>query len=365
MKLCPHCGLEKEEGCFGKDSQRKDGLKVYCKDCRKARYRANKAPALKRAKRYYAENTDHAKSKASERYNKLRDEINHSKREITKEKQLAAAASPFKTCEKCKEEKLKSEFYTSKFNGGTRKWCKTCVDVSIESTKEVNRLYQREKYKNKPEVFKEYRERIPKEKVREWARNSYQRNKEAKAKKRAERREETNARTRELKRQPSKSRHYYRILKNIDNAKMVDGFLTVTCKLCGKRFAPTKGLLGLRIAAIRGVRQGEHNLYCSDQCKDACPLYRFNYKQDVDPRSKLYVPKDEAEEARRCQTDHLKQLQIDECGHNYCDKCGQSADIVHLHHTQEIHSNGLDAITSAGHMLLCPDCHIELHQECA
>ena len=34
-KVCPSCGVEKDESQFGKHKNRKDGLQVYCKDCMK------------------------------------------------------------------------------------------------------------------------------------------------------------------------------------------------------------------------------------------------------------------------------------------------------------------------------------------
>jgi hypothetical protein len=35
MKKCSKCHIEKDISCFGKDSKIKNGLKLYCKDCRK------------------------------------------------------------------------------------------------------------------------------------------------------------------------------------------------------------------------------------------------------------------------------------------------------------------------------------------
>ena len=35
MKLCPKCQKTLDLSCFGKDTPRKDGLQVYCKECRK------------------------------------------------------------------------------------------------------------------------------------------------------------------------------------------------------------------------------------------------------------------------------------------------------------------------------------------
>lgn len=139
--------------------------------------------------------------------------------------------------------------------------------------------------------------------------------------------------------------------------------LTVVCKLCGKRFTPTRSAVKNRIGAFNGEMQGELNFYCSDICRQACPVYRFNPHQSVDPRSKNYIPPTEAQYARSCQTDHLKQLQCDKTGHTHCERCGDIID-VELHHTQEVTKHGDDAINSAGHLLLCAGCHTLIHNNC-
>ena len=91
--------------------------------------------------------------------------------------------------------------------------------------------------------------------------------------------------------------------------------------------------------------------------------YNFNIRS-VDPRVKSRDLKYETQKVRRCQTDHLKQLQIDEVGYNYCEKCGGRDEVIELHHTLEIAKFGLEAINSAGHILLCGNCHKEVTIAC-
>jgi 5-methylcytosine-specific restriction endonuclease McrA len=136
------------------------------------------------------------------------------------------------------------------------------------------------------------------------------------------------------------------------------GYVTVSCKHCRNRFTPTYTAVVSRVKSIEGKAQcrGDNNFYCSDECKNSCPIFGFKTAKQIDPRSKLYVPKTEAEFARKCQTNHLKQLQCDEYGHNFCERCGDIID-VELHHTLEVSKNGEKAISSAGHILLCWRCH--------
>ncbi len=135
--------------------------------------------------------------------------------------------------------------------------------------------------------------------------------------------------------------------------------LQVKCKKCKKWVTPDRQQLKRRIGSTEGRVPGDHNFYCSDTCKNSCTLYRFKPHQQTDPRSKLYVPKTDQQQARLCQTNNLKELQCDEQGYNYCERCGDIID-VELHHTLEIAKHGNDAINSAGHILLCPGCHVAM-----
>ncbi len=139
--------------------------------------------------------------------------------------------------------------------------------------------------------------------------------------------------------------------------------LGVECHYCSCIFVPRYTQVNNRLRAINTALIGESNFYCSDRCKQLCTSYGFNSTY-IDPESKLYKPKSEKQQARRCQTDHLKQLQIDEVGYNYCEKCGEEVNTVELHHTLEVAKFGLESINSAGHLLVCGKCHKEFTKEC-
>lgn len=139
--------------------------------------------------------------------------------------------------------------------------------------------------------------------------------------------------------------------------------LEAECYYCRKFFTPTFDEVRHKIYSSEGKGMVWKSLFCSDECKQKCPTYRFNTLRQIDPRSKLYVPKTEAQEARACQTDHLKQIQIDQFGENFCEKCNKKGS-VDLHHTLEIAKHGKDAINSASHILLCKECHVNIHRSC-
>lgn len=58
-KHCGKCGQEKDVSCFSKDKTKKCGLTSHCKDCRKARYYANRDKELARGKEYQRKNRDY------------------------------------------------------------------------------------------------------------------------------------------------------------------------------------------------------------------------------------------------------------------------------------------------------------------
>lgn len=138
--------------------------------------------------------------------------------------------------------------------------------------------------------------------------------------------------------------------------------LSVRCYKCGKWHVPSKVSVRAKLSTIsRNISEGR-NFYCSDGCKSSCVIYNFKLRS-IDPRSILAIEKTITEKARSCQTATLKQLQCDDVGHNYCERCGDIID-VDLHHTHEVSKFGIDAISSAGHMLLCAGCHMDIHRGC-
>lgn len=154
------------------------------------------------------------------------------------------------------------------------------------------------------------------------------------------------------------STHYYQIPIS-DNPCVINGNINVSCKMCGKVFPPTRMQVYQRIRAINGKTNGECNFYCSDLCKNTCILYHHK-STSIDPR--IAPQKSEKQKARSCQSKALKQLQCDEMGYTYCEKCGEL--MPDLHHTLEIAKYGERAINSSTHILLCYKCHLEMHNHC-
>ncbi len=174
--------------------------------------------------------------------------------------------------------------------------------------------------------------------------------------------ESDNNRTRNYHKAKCVSKYFLSELKNyysLYEARLNSGFVEIKCYYCKNNYVPTNG----EIMNLIHSNSGYKNIYCSSKCKELCVEYNF-HSGSVDPRSIKYIAKSTKDKARNCQTDHLKQLQIDEFGYNYCEKCGEEVDIIELHHTLEVSKFGLNSVNSAGHLLVCNKCHKEFTKQC-
>ena len=80
-KLCTSCDTDKDFSSFTKDSQRKFGLSLYCRECQKARrnkeysaayYQANKEASRERLRNWQRNNRDKTRAWCREYYEKNR-----------------------------------------------------------------------------------------------------------------------------------------------------------------------------------------------------------------------------------------------------------------------------------------------------
>lgn len=138
--------------------------------------------------------------------------------------------------------------------------------------------------------------------------------------------------------------------------------IEVRCKKCRKWFRPTKSQINSRIAAIEKSIYSlgtENHLYCSLDCKNNCDVY---YSHNT-PKSLRNVKKQS-----RCNQSinkkALLQLQIDECGYNYCEKCGRTfegKDLI-IHHNIMVSKNHKMSDDMSHQILVCKEHH--KHESC-
>ncbi len=264
-----------------------------------------------------------------------------------------------KKCSKCFKVKVLGEFHKRTANSdGYESACKSCLQQRSKAYYQRTKQQKHEYYlKNKDThavYYKQYRE-THKSELRERHKQYYATNKESLQK--AGKYNYT---------QPAKFAIYGQ-LTCYSSRETHDGLLEVPCNYCAVWFSPTNGQVSAHCQSAKGHGPigSQRHMYCSDKCKQDC--ITFNHRSDsIDPRSTQYVPKTEQEKARKCSVSSKKallELQCDEVGYHYCEKCQDIID-VELHHTWLIEQYGMEAVNSAGHILLCVGCHITLHAEC-
>jgi 5-methylcytosine-specific restriction endonuclease McrA len=102
-----------------------------------------------------------------------------------------------------------------------------------------------------------------------------------------------------------------------------ENILTVICSFseCKKRFIPRLQDVQERIRALYGKNYGEQRLYCSEECKNKCPIFNKHSLQDNHPKKTevLYSEND-------YQTFRKFVLERD---NHICQFCGKKATDVH------------------------------------
>lgn len=130
--------------------------------------------------------------------------------------------------------------------------------------------------------------------------------------------------------------------------------LEVKCRYCGKWYIPQTSEIISRVTAInKGF--GECNLYCSNKCKQECPIYR---KQLYPKGFKIITSREVQPELRQLR------FKLDDYT---CQKCGKHQDDLdcglHCHHIEGIRWEPLESADIDKVITLCKDCHIKVHQQ--
>lgn len=127
----------------------------------------------------------------------------------------------------------------------------------------------------------------------------------------------------------------------------------VKCTYCGKWYNPNVYSINRRLNAIKGTCKGECRLYCNDNCKNSCPTYKRisrqkGYKQttsrEVDPL--------------------IRQMAMERDNYQ-CQNCFKTTDEMplHAHHILSYNQNIMLANDIDNVIILCKDCHKELHKQ--
>lgn len=308
-----------------------------------------------------------------------------------------------KICSKCKKEKSKDNFINKK--GGEAKTCFLCREkdkARHEANKEIclarsrdwkerNREHTREYARDYAIEHKEERREYGvkyyvenrereiaraheyflknKEKVRETWHNWYVKNAEYKKAYRKKKyfedpeKERSNARARYAKNSEKFKKYsaywsslsakydvfYDRLTVEESPIRGENGELFVKCAKCGKYFNPSNREVQHRIQALNAENSGvERRLYCSKECKDACPIY--NSKKDPAIKSMGF------------ERDPVWARLVKQRAGNKCERCGGEKDLA-AHHIIPIKAEPQKGSEIDNGVCLCKECHAKAHSE--
>ena len=130
-----------------------------------------------------------------------------------------------------------------------------------------------------------------------------------------------------------------------------NNILEVKCMYCGKWYIPSIKSVQYKINAIEGKSRGELNLYCSDECKKACPTF-----------NQTLYPKDFKLNTSREVQPALRKLVLKRDNYT-CQKCDTTDKELHCHHYEGIEVNPVESADIDMCITLCKDCHNKIHKE--
>jgi hypothetical protein len=141
--------------------------------------------------------------------------------------------------------------------------------------------------------------------------------------------------------------------------------IQVQCKLCKEWFNPTNRKIQTRIRAINGNANSlgtENHLYCSQECKDSCPLYRTRISELI-TQQRLQNNNLLEEDFQRIQQESrayfLKIKNPDKC--ELCGKKLDQSDLI-MHHIIPVSIEYIFEADIDNVIFICKNCHGQTHQ---
>jgi len=152
---------------------------------------------------------------------------------------------------------------------------------------------------------------------------------------------------------PASYNKYEQKLKYIEDIDITDGgYLKVRCYHCKEWMIPTTMESSNRYKSICRVDEGEHNFYCSDECRSNCSVYNrtiwpkgYNIKYDN----------------YRADQPELRQMVLERDG-NRCIICGSTENLI-CHHLEGILYNPIESADMDLCVTLCFTHHENSHSE--
>lgn len=157
-------------------------------------------------------------------------------------------------------------------------------------------------------------------------------------------------------------------LKIYEEIRNDNGILEVKCTYCGKYFKPLRSAVDLRVNTLKGYEQkgfSESRLYCSENCKKVCPIYRKSPETLMieDAVRAGYI---NINELNREVQPELRQMVFKRDNYT-CQRCGKHKSELcvglHCHHIEGIRWNPIESADIDQCLTECQTCHKLIHQQ--
>jgi hypothetical protein len=139
-------------------------------------------------------------------------------------------------------------------------------------------------------------------------------------------------------------------VESVRRNKEDSNVLEIKCAYCGKWYIPTMSRIWNRIQSLEGTSGGECRFYCSDSCKEECPIFK---------RQKW--PKGYKQATSREVQPELRQMVFKRDDYK-CVKCGSNENL-HCHHVEGIRWEPLESADMDKCITVCKTCHKEIHMK--
>jgi hypothetical protein len=263
----------------------------------------------------------------------------------------------YQKCSKCGEwlESNTENFRHRKDRDTTHTICRKCEVV-------LTTKYYRENIEKKSEYRKEYHKNHKKE-HKEWSEAYYKDYIEREGVREQRRKSTQQWQNRNVEHRKNYTKQHGKIYRankakfevyahqlTIDEDPIVDkdGYILTKCTYCGRYFSPTNVMIHNRIRALNRSSSCECRLYCSDNCKQACPVF-----------GRQWFYKDGETTAAR-EVDPVFRKMVLERDEYQCQRCGKTIEeeVLHVHHIQTYEKNKMLANDMNNAMTLCKTCHL-------
>ena len=117
-------------------------------------------------------------------------------------------------------------------------------------------------------------------------------------------------------------------------------------------FTPSLKQIQDRKDCLANEGEDKCNFYCSQYCKDSCPLYGLRF----DPFRNIKLPYTSAQQQDWKQEVLKRQKEECDCNHNFCEKC-YSTEKLHVHHEKPVKTHPHLALDPDNGIVLCQKCH--------